>query len=559
MSYLQIHMANGVLARTLELSTQRISGFPSYETEYTGRNSVRTILYEDSTGVYLSRDKNFRLTNVRGFLIFSADLSLEPYIPEGVRYSWPDIWANQLNSNNRKQDLIWPYENWQDAWAYIARRRFLVTLFADFGQIPDWPRGAWMSQSEDRLVWSERPSSFYLIDENGSYGFQAENSEYVSSIDDGRMVLRKPLQELLRLVPSQIEGSTYNIYKLGSQEPLTWDYWCLFRIIVCFRKEPWAMRVGGPNPAIRIKLVVIDPRLTDMDLYRLGPYADLKTSSQVFYPPPQLQNIRENLPTGNPCDLTGGWDGTNLACSTYRIPYTPEVGLQQCTTLDDFSNDQHCTLWAKEYNPKIVEERLKFLCQTQLIDGPNNDICKCYFPDDLYFDRIKENVSERVASGIKATNILQCASGLCTQDGSFSADIFYRGSRRCDLCIQVMSTNINAEQIRGNVTLQQLCTQVDASFTWQNLISDLRRYGTYQIGQPQQTNIFKHVIISSDGLSIKLLLGSTLAKKIIQESQLLKFIPKDKDGNIIITQAIWNRSPTTYSNEILSFFLNARE
>lgn len=94
MSYLQIHMANGVLARTLELSTQRISGFPSYETEYTGRNSVRTILYEDSTGVYLSSDKKFKLTNVRGNLIFSADPSVESYIPEGIRYLWSNIWAN---------------------------------------------------------------------------------------------------------------------------------------------------------------------------------------------------------------------------------------------------------------------------------------------------------------------------------------------------------------------------------------------------------------------------------------------------------------------------------
>lgn len=551
-------MPQGILARNLELdSNSRINGYPGYNTEYSSRNSIRSILYEDSTGVYLSSDKKFKLTNVRGNLIFSADPSVESYIPEGIRYLWSNIWANQMNSNNLKEDLVWPFETWQEAWSYIARKRFLVTLFASFGEIPQWPNGAWMTQSEDRIIWSTRPSLFYLIDENGSYGFQIESGYYVSIAENIRIVLRDNAQELLRIVPQRIGGSAYNMYKFNTQDPVTWNKLCYW--ILCIRSEPYAMSVGGGNPPISIQLVVIDHRLTDMDLYRLGSYADLKTSSQVFYPNPQLFNIRENMPTGITCDLSAGWTGTSLPCDSYRIPYTPIVGFQQCNTLDDFSNDQHCTLWAKEYNPSIIEQRLKLLCQTYPIDGPNSNICKCYYPDNIYFDKIRESVSERVATGIKATNILQCVSGLCTQDGSFSADIFYRGSRKCDLCIQVMSTNINADQIKGNITLQQLCTQVDASFTWQNLISDLRRYGTYQIGQPQETNIFKHVIISSDGLSIKLLLGSTLAKNVVQESQFLKFVPKGKDGNIIITQAIWNRSPTTYSNEILSFFLNARE
>jgi hypothetical protein len=88
-------MLQGTLARTLELDpNNRLGGFPSYGTEYTGRNYVRTILYEDPTGVYLSRDKRFKLTNIRGHLIFSSDPEAIAYIPEGIRYQWSDLWAN---------------------------------------------------------------------------------------------------------------------------------------------------------------------------------------------------------------------------------------------------------------------------------------------------------------------------------------------------------------------------------------------------------------------------------------------------------------------------------
>src|SRR5699024_7607089 len=152
--------------------------------------------------------------------------------------------------------------------------------------------------------------------------------------------------------------------------------------------------------------------------------------------------------------------------------YTGDVGRVQCTTLDSLSHDTHCQLWAKDNSSPAMDAVLTDLCQDQEPGGPYHNICACYLPESIYYDRILEESGERVAQGVKRSSLLPCASGICTGTGDISSDIYYRGSRKCDVCIQVMSTNINADKVSGNVTLRQQCTHVDASYTWDRLIDD---------------------------------------------------------------------------------------
>lgn len=621
MPYVQVEVPGGYITRNLTISINaRSSGYPGYlVTIQPDRDLVRTILWLDDGGnIWLTDEEEWALGVIDAQrLIFSPDPNIDkvsirvgsPLYSGGpiviALWPWNSIWANMKTDDPRRNGLLWPLRSWQEAWSYIRDMKYLVAMrdvsglwvapVDAFGGNTTGPVGfAWKQASFDAPY---KPASFRLlrgpptpgVSVNGrSTPMQYESwgliymGEGVTSgeqllaevrgvttglilkgWDAGgayRWMLSDTIADAMYFKVQSVHNQQYNLSYLGM--PLSKAY--------AWQVKPWpSPRVfdgveffnGGMGP---VTLIILD-QLSMRERYLLGSYV------QYASPTPTTETIPENMPRGTGLCTTAEWDGTILDCWGRRAPYPASMGQTQCQTLADMSIDPHCQEWVQTMATRSsadgqqMDSLLKGLCSGA--DAKDHmDVCACYLPDDVYYQAIVDRHSDpemgrTIADTVRASNILPCASGLCTgQEGSFSPDVYYRGARRCDICIQAISTNIKADTIQGDINIRQVCTQVDASYTWSDLIDRLEELGASRITDTGMDGIFRHVIINRAGTAIKFMTTTSLGMKTMSGLTLLSAIKnKDADGNTILTEDMWRTNNTRYSEETLLFFLEARE
>lgn len=551
MSYIQIKIDDGFITRSPTISERaRINGHPGYiALSSEERDSVRSILYEDESGIYLTERREFVLTiGNDGDLIFSANQEIEPVIPKGKRYSWHKEWANQFNSNHNRKGLIHRYESSDEAWRLLASRGYEIVIKVGNEYI-SYTHPCNIFRCTGYGYFKRGDSSKFKVKRHGNeYGLTYNDIE--KTIDSGgirdircwntgsacRWMIHGRTTgsyPIMKFRPMHQGDGAYHLF-MGDKALSDMGNWYIIDLIVTVSK---GIEFYTRSP---VKVVPYVIGMTQSDKYRVGSYLDY--DGQLDY-----SNVRENLPDGITCG-DNYWDGYNLSCHGERIPYQKRMGEIQCTDLDSLQNDIHCTRWAIDNAGQDMDKMLLNLCR----DGGNPDICNCYLPEDTYYDIILNESGQRVANGVKASSLLQCASGLCSGSGTIGEDIFYAGSRKCDICIQVMTANINADKIEGGVSLRQQCTHVDASYTWDRFIQELISYGAYY----QEEGINRHVIINRNKNAIMLVTSTEQARSAIDRTTLLKSMPDE--GYIIVGQLEWNKSPSSLSSEILSFMLEAR-
>ncbi len=551
MSYVQIKLTDGFITRSPTLApSARIGGYPGYmATTHDDRSTVRTILYEDDTGIYLTKKKQFHLVEgINGNLVFSSNTSIDPIIPEGRRYPWYEEWANMDNSRSDRVGLIHPYDHADDAWNLVASNNYDLTFAISgkghIGYIR--PCNIFICQDYGYFHASSSPAVFRLKKYGSDYGLTYD--DIGRSIGaGGRRDVRcwntanacrwmihggtSGSYPVIRFKPRHQSNGTYHL--LSGDKPLSssgsW-YIASLAITVNDGTEFYT------NPAITVTPTIRG--MTSSDMYRVRSFLNYDGAFNRM-------SVRENLPDGTSCS-GNYWNGIELACYNERVPYDYDTGLVHCTTLDDMTNDQHCQIWAITNAGPSIDDIMRSMCKEEQPGGSHANICNCYLPDDIYYETILEESGNRVANGVRASSLLQCASGLCSGSGTIGEDIFYSGSRRCDVCIQVMTANINADKIEGGVSLRQQCTHVDTTYSWDQLLDDLISYGAYH----QEEGLHRHVIINPARTAI-MLVGAT-------NSTLLMNMPS-QDGRTIIYKTDWNKSPTAMSNEILAFFLERQE
>lgn len=614
MSYIQVETRGGYITRSLTLSVlARIGGYPGYLANITDQRSlVRTILYLHNDILYLTSDKTFFLTELprervdegQSGWVFTSNPEADPLTLStisstwgAIAYEWMDEWANMKTDDPTRNDLLWPVRTWQEAWNYIHDKGYTV-MFQRLG-INGWST-EWISPVSAfggtahvtaAFAWKGRGAPFKLQKRDNRWGLQyleegtvdAEHlisfkgnrtGAYVKSWDEGesnRWLLTDTIGEALffEVVPTQdgVYQFWYNGRRLNEG-----GYW---------RVRPWpASGVsegvefynGNDNPEIYLQAIVVNPGLTDTEMYLLGQNRFLQLRRDQYNPLPNFnpQGVTINRPKGAPVCNENEWEGMNINCyKRANTPYTSIRGQEQCTTLDDFSSDVHCQQWAISNRGPQMDQRLFNLCRNAPT-GTYNDVCSCFRPDQVYYDAILEQrrndpeLARQIANDVRATNLLQCASGLCIP-GTFSANAFYHGSRRCDVCIQALRTNIQAGgNISGPINIRQVCTQTDVTYTWTDLVTRLQDIGAYRIVRDGTTlrysGIYPHVIINADGTSIKFITSTVGGRKVLQGLRILSLLDdRDAQGNIILTQEKFKSNPASYSNDALLFFLEARE
>lgn len=566
MSYIQIAYRGGFLARSIRLDASRRSGgYPSYDVEIIGnRGSVRTILYRDmSYRIFTSENSPFHLSEKDGRLIFTADpnapyITLDTLQQQGALINqWMSEWANLETDIPVREGLIWPLPTPESVLQYIADRQFLFWIAIT--DVPKFPIGALIGIDEDRLHLSQNGARFRLLLRGDKYGLQAEDGRYVTCWKVAgacRLILTNNRDDAIFF---DANHATENAYALSyGNNHLTWGQW----IFGFFRVENFGIEFSRNSERLA-RIIISDAQVSDTDIFRMGQYA-VVTTPQGLYRDLNPLNVTANLPLGGANCNQNRWEGVIQSCYGRRIPYDDVIGGIQCTTLADFSEDIHCREWARANRGPELDKRLKTLCkninpQDESIPEKERAICSCYYQDNIYYNEIRHQYLERhndaeatrVANAIQRTNLLQCASGLCVQDGNISAELFYREGRSCDVCIQVASVNVEAEKISGDVRVVQNCTSVRGTFTWQDLIQRLIALGTFQVGVG---GIYRHVIINSGATAIKLITSTPIGQTIVRQFSLLRVHPKDAQGNITITRDEWITNNVQYSREILEFF-----
>lgn len=613
MSYIQVETQGGYITRSLQLfAIARSDGYPGYLANITNqRKSVRTILYLEEDILYLTEDKTFFLSQLAdpndtisfGRWIFTSNPDAEPLSLSDISstwgtivYEWSDRWANMKTDDPTRNDLLWPVRTWEEAWNYILEREYTIMyqrIDSDIWISPVSSFGG-TAMVTGAFAWRGRGAPFKLQKRGNTWGLQYLE---MGTIDAEQVVNFKGNREGA-YIKSWNEGESHRwvltdtigealFFNITSSQEGVYQFWYQgIRLNEggCWRVRPFTIcgvnsvdggvefYNGNNNPEIFLQANVINPGLTDTERYFLGQnrFLLLKRDQNNLLPDFNPEGVTLNLPRGSPICNENEWEGTNINCySRANTPYVQARGQEQCTTLDDFSHDIHCQQWAITNRGPQIDQRLFNLCRDVSSDT-YNDVCSCFRPDNVYYNallaqrRDDPELARQVANDVRATNLLQCVSGLCVP-GTFSANIFYSGSRRCDVCIQALRTNIQAGgNITGNINLRQICTQTDVTYTWTDLITRLQDLGAYRIintnGTTRASGTFPHVIINQQGTSIKFITSTTGGRRTLQGLRSLSLLDeRDAQGNIILTQERFRSNPASYSNDALLFFLDARE
>lgn len=615
MGYIQIILNQQYLARDLLVNPEaRIEGYPGYlAIETNDPGLVRTILYEDNGIIYITQDKKFILTlgenislsngEMGNSLIFSSNPYIIPFTLDtlistyGASYrDWNAIWANQSTDDPMRTGLIWPSQTWQESWQIMLDKQYPVA-FRGINPKPDPP---WISVVDSygrespiqntgsfasstigaALAWRSRPYLFNLLQKGSEWGLmylgyaipdaneffagstsgQARTDLWVKSWDyndANRWLFTSHSNRILYFNTTMIDTNSYAfIYQ--SKPLIIGGYWEL--PLGLFGRiydgvEFYKTSTKSPMP---VSINIVSNSLSDLDRYRLGQNIFVTTWIQpnTQYPMWKPENITANMPKGTGICTSTQWTGSQIGCYESNIPYPTTIGKIECTTLDDFSNDIHCREWAIANRDSSIDNLFTSLCTSQY--PQHEEICKCYWPDNIYYNAIVKRNNQTTAEALKTTNLLQCASGLCVPDGSFSSSVYYRGTRRCDVCVQSLSVDLAGATIGGNVNLREICTIVDITYTWEDLIQRLESLGASRIVQSGNTfslqGINRNIIINKDKTAITIIKSDTLSRY-----PFLANIPnKDINGNPVLTRQIWSTNSTKYSTQLLAYFLETR-
>lgn len=580
MPYFQARIGRGYLTRSLELSTKRIRGYPTYDTSIElDQGSVRTILYEDNDIIYLTSKKRFILTLSNNYMVFTSNMDVIPFSMENMQerynvsfYSWNDLWANMDTDEPNRTGLIWPAASWDESWLYAQTNGLFVSIrmLPVNGWTEQWMAGtdAFGKDSfiDAAIAWRDRPDGFRL-DNNGkdwtlrvpTEGSPDANSlinlsgpmknlwvkNWVSGASN-RWLLTNVRDRIL-FFNVQYRGNNSYIFTYGGKRLNKGGHW---------QVRPWPISTvnGGveffnnKNQEIVISMHIIEElgiQLNDLQKYLLNQNEFITVNSTVnrLSPMWKPERILANLPRGG-ASCSTEWDGLNASCYTTQLPYESGLGYQQCSTLDDLSSDIHCQQWAIRNKGPTIDTLVSSLCENTTDEYP--DICTCYRNRDVYYDTIRKLYrSDPIANSIRTTNTLQCSSRLCMgTTGTVSEQLYYREGRKCDVCIQVSNVNIQDSAVRGDIITKQVCIATDATYTWKSLLNQLR-----------ESDIDRYIRIASDESSI------TLLSPIIQmDLPLLKGIDTiDENGDTILYRSKWLSNPIKFYSEVIQYYLEARE
>lgn len=613
MPYIQVETRGGYITRSYTLSIlARVDGYPGYLANIgDNRKLVRTILYLEDDILYLSDDKRFILSTVEdendGYIwIFSSYPDTPPLRLSTIAeiwgaqvYPWRSEWANMKTDSPDRNDLLWPVRTWEEAWNIIEERGYTVMI----KRIRD---NRWISAIDSfgttsfvtaGFAWKREGAPFSLIKRDNQWGLRYLNE---GTVEATKTFIVKPNRTGLYVWPWREGGSDRWLLTESIGNALFWNvesfedgvYEFLYQNKRlnqgrCWRIRPIASCTLGTltvtdgvefantsQSNIDISLYVINPGLTDVDKYILSQNRFIYLMRDQNNQLPQWipENISVNLPRGRGICNENEWEGTNMNCyQRSNLPYTQIRGQEQCTTLDDFSHDIHCQQWAINNKGNRIDTLLSSLCQNVSVNE-YQDVCGCYLPDNVYYTSLLQQrrddpeLARQIANDVRSTNLLQCVSGLCTP-GSFSANVFYNDSRRCDICIQALRADIQAGgDILGNIDLRQVCTQADITYTWDGLIERLIDLGAYKLiqdrdtGMITSTGIYPHVVINQNNTSIKFITTTEEGMNTLQSLRSLSLLnTRDTQGNIILTQDVWRTNPTLYTTESILFLLDARE
>lgn len=596
MPYRQIRLNGLALTRGRNIdSSARSGGYPAYPATWSdNKTSVLSILYEDGTGIYLTADKTFKLVTINGGAYFSANVGLPAYIPEGTQaIPWYDSWANQSNTSIDYNGLVLQAGSAAEALSVLSAYSAPIAFYRDIPNnqgrgIPWEDQGAWIGgvnrygQSWGEPVayswwptsalhygtfwlsargnqWALRPTQTGTPNINSS-AKQDRQSDYLGEWEAYgayRWMFTNNDNNIMKIDFTHIGGSIYQLTSDNKRLNQAGQWYQVLPFVDVWNGVEFFE--DNNNGVFNISIVVVantDLKFIPDDtlVYRVGPYAEfrrLQTETWDFYNP---MNVTANLPKGGNLCSVNVWDGTQLDCYQQPLPYTFTLGNAECTTVDSFSNDVHCQEWGKTNKGEAIETRLRTLCSEA--DYTAGSVCNCFLSDNVYYNRIASELGANIARGVQATKGLQCESGLCPQDGSLSAQLYYYGGRRCDYCIQVFDLNLTAQQINANINLVQQCASTDASYTWNDLIGRLTDLGAYVEGVG---GTYKDVIISRDKSTIYLNGTTTKGKYALQQLPLLQYIPTtDKYGRIVITEETWKGNITGYSRDIVLALLYIR-
>lgn len=594
MPYFQLEVLDSqerlFVSRSMVLDpSARIGGYPAYSVELiSDRGSVRTILYTENDRIYLTDDKVFMLTNI-GRWVFSSNPDVAPVTLSSLgdsqykAYEWRDEWANMKTDAPTRTGLLWPMSTATDALRYVVDNSFKFALYASPYETTDegkkWSEGLVVTEQgrifpfdNPRFVWGKDPALFRMLPQGKGIILASATTigKYVHgwiAADSVRWILASGISESLVIEIAHISENTYQFSHQGKKLTFagTWMN-RLFDYTYDGVEFYTLLTENTPEfPKIDVNIVIIDDTLSNLDRYILSEgFVELNMKIGIQYSPYNSISITENMPKGGSLCTQNEWDGTLLSCYERRIPYSNLVGPEQCTTLDDFSNDVHCTEWAIENRGDVIDAMLFDLCKNEYPGSGRDTLCKCYYPDKVYYDDlvsdkrkdIPPSLAPRVAESIRATNLLQCVSGLCMQDGSVSSRLYYREGRKCDVCVQAQNIVIEAPSLQGQVYADQVCAQVDITYTWQDIIGRLIALDAYRTGYG---GVYRNVIINQVGNTVVITLNTEKARAIINQFSLLRTLPKDASGSLILTQNKWATNPVRYSNELLVFFLRTRE
>lgn len=586
--YAQVEIDGGYITRAMSLSRDaRIAGYPGYKATVTSeRSSVRTILYISNDRIYLSDERIFMLTT--GW-VFTSSPHASPLLLStlhgAVLYPWHDEWANMKTDPPSRNDLLWPYRTWEEVWDYIYRRQFRIHIMRN--STNGWKK-AWVDTVDsfggNRFVtagyrWGNGAATFTLqrrgkdewglqaVDptiedaENTISGKSTRKGNYVKSWTYGksnRWLLTSTLGKALFFNVANVGDG---MYRFSYQDkPLTeagcWTI-AFGKLGIC--KINGVLQgvefYSNKKPPMDLSIVVVEPNLSDVDRYLLDMdrFVLLHRDQHNRLPTYNIDAITANRPShSNVC--TNTWDGVNMNCYGSRmVPYTYNIGNDQCTTVDDMSVDPHCQRWAIENRGTTIDDKMYTICKDTSPGDQYDNVCSCYHPDTVYYDAIVQakRGDRSTANSVKATNLLQCVSGMCKANTP-SAEMFYHGNRRCDICIQSATVNIQASNITGDSTMKQICPGADISYTWDELIDRLIALGAYDTSTRKGT--YTHVIINNDRSAIKI--DGSKQKELKDLSRLSSIQNRDTAGNIIVTRSQWATDPTKYSMDILIYFLD---
>ncbi len=574
MPYIQVMIGNGYLARALNIGPiARIAGHPGYmATAVDSDDLVRSILFLgidgrihlDREGVWTliapkddaePRDWIFTSMNEPSNAITIGDIETMG----GTWREWNEVWANMDTDDPRRGGLVWPLGSWEDAWDYVQAQGLGLHLY----MVPNtlFPGGAWVSREDDRMYWGQGAIAMLLIRYKDGRGLRlASDGSYVGCWEASnacRWTAQTSRDRALYFQVDIVHGQNIGYILTYQGKRLNVGQW----IFGFLQRQANGVEFFDGNPDVPQLIVQgiifggLDGRAPiALDRWILEPWFQFQaTQGQALGPINALQ-ITENLPRSGGGCLETEWQGVQMACLDRPIPYAPSIGRAQCTTLDAFQKDPHCQAWA--FGEPGIESRLQDLCQDA--GDEYMDVCACFLPQKRYYDALRVRYSQRIAEDVRASNLLQCASGLCTgQEGSFSPSLFYQGSRRCDVCIQAVALDLENTTVQGDIVVKQLCTQVDPTYSWEDLLERLQNLGAWKL--PDTSPVYRHVIIQADESAIVIDPRSDLAQEALQNLNLLSQISgKDARGRLILSKALWTTNPTTYTNEVIVFFLDAR-